>query len=326
MSRLRKLLSGWLAPPDPEPAPDPGPEPEPEERELARRIPATPGRELAVALLLVAAAVMFAAFVVAYALGASVQLLGGTLGGGLALVAAALVTAGRAVVLQLVLDEPRPPAGVGDGAEAAAASVREGGEGLSRRRLLGIAGGAAAATLGAAALVPVLSTAEGKGGETGSSPWREGTPVVDEQGRPVRADQLEIGSFLTGFPRGADPRELGSPIVLCAVDPSQLHPPADRRGWDVNGIQAFSKICTHAGCAVAMLRYPVDAQIEPGPALVCPCHYSTFDVLHGAEVVFGPAGRPLPQLPLRLAADGTLEAAGPMSGPVGPAWWGVSES
>ena len=177
-----------------------------------RRTPATPGRELAVAVLLVAAAVLFAAFVVAYALGASIQLLGVTLGGGLALVAAALITAGRAVVLQLVLDEQRPQAGEGDSAEAAAASVREGGEGLSRRRLLGIAGGAAAATLGAAALVPVLSAAEGKGGETGSSPWREGTPVVDEQGRPVRADQLEIGSFLTAFPEGADPRELGSPI------------------------------------------------------------------------------------------------------------------
>ena len=39
--------------------------------------------------------------------------------------------------------------------------------------------------------------------------------------------------------------------------------------------------------------------------------------------MFGPAGRPLPQLPLRIAADGTLEAAGPMSGPVGPAWWGL---
>ncbi|HVI20131.1 MAG TPA: Rieske (2Fe-2S) protein, partial [Gaiellales bacterium] len=174
--------------------------------------------------------------------------------------------------------------------------------------------------------VPVFSAAEGKGGATGSSPWRAGTPLVDERGLPVRAVQLEIGSFLTAFPQGADPRELGSPVVVCAVDPSALRPAPDRRGWDVHGIQAFSKICTHAGCAVAMLRYPSDGQVEPGPALVCPCHYSTFDVLHGADVVFGPAGRPLPQLPLRLAADGTLEAAGAMSGPVGPAWWGVSES
>ena len=82
-----------------------------QERELVRRSPATPRRELAVAVLLVAAAVLFAAFVAAYALGASTQVLGVTLGGGLALVAAALITAGKAVVLQLVLDEPRPQAG-----------------------------------------------------------------------------------------------------------------------------------------------------------------------------------------------------------------------
>jgi ubiquinol-cytochrome c reductase iron-sulfur subunit len=327
VSRLRKLLAAWLAPPDAEPAePAPDPEPEPQERELVRRTPATPGRELAVAALLVGATALFAAFVVAYALGASTQVFGVTLGGGLALVAAALIAAGRTVALQVVLDEPRPETGESDSAETAAATLREGGEGISRRRLLGMAGGAAAATLGAAAVVPVLSAAEGKGGATGSSPWRAGTPLVDEQGRPVRADQVEVGSFLTAFPQGADPRELGSPVVVCAVDPAQLHPAADRSGWDVDGIQAFSKICTHAGCAVAMLRYPLDGQVEPGPALVCPCHYSTFDVLHGADVVFGPAGRPLPQLPLRLAADGTLEAGGPMSGPVGPAWWGVGES
>jgi ubiquinol-cytochrome c reductase iron-sulfur subunit len=89
---------------------------------------------------------------------------------------------------------------------------------------------------------------------------------------------------------------------------------------------AYSKICTHAGCAIALFRAPLYPDRSPGYALVCPCHYSTFDVLHGADLVFGPAGRPLPQLPLRLAADGTLAAAGPMSGPVGPAWWGVSEN
>jgi ubiquinol-cytochrome c reductase iron-sulfur subunit len=62
-----------------------------------------------------------------------------------------------------------------------------------------------------------------------------------------------------------------------------------------------------------------------GPALVCPCHYSTFDVLDGGSVEFGPAGRSLPQLPLQIDAAGVLLAAGPMSGPVGPSWWGDSK-
>jgi ubiquinol-cytochrome c reductase iron-sulfur subunit len=66
--------------------------------------------------------------------------------------------------------------------------------------------------------------------------------------------------------------------------------------------------------------YPDNA---PGPALVCPCHYSTFDITQGGRVVFGPAGRPLPQLPLMVAGDGSLLAAGQLSGDVGPAWTGV---
>jgi ubiquinol-cytochrome c reductase iron-sulfur subunit len=86
---------------------------------------------------------------------------------------------------------------------------------------------------------------------------------------------------------------------------------------------AYSKICTHAGCAVSLFRYPTFEERSSPPALVCPCHYSTFDVRHAAEVVVGPAGRPLPQLPLRIGTGRTLVAAGPLSGSVGPAWWGT---
>src|SRR5205085_2907301 len=90
-----------------------------------------------------------------------------------------------------------------------------------------------------------------------------------------------------------------------------------------HGIVAYSKICTHAGCAVALYRKPTFPTVEPRPALVCPCHYSTFDPARGAKVLFGPAGRPLPQLPLFVGPSGELRAAGNLSGPVGPAWWGV---
>ncbi len=40
-------------------------------------------------------------------------------------------------------------------------------------------------------------------------------------------------------------------------------------------------------------------------------------------MLFGPAGRPLPQLPLTIDADRKLRAAGDCSGPAGPGWWGV---
>jgi ubiquinol-cytochrome c reductase iron-sulfur subunit len=112
--------------------------------------------------------------------------------------------------------------------------------------------------------------------------------------------------------------------VLVRVDPPELRLPPGRRAWAPGGLVAFSKVCTHAGCAVALYRVPTSEPTSSPPGLVCPCHYSTFDPRRAGAVAFGPAGRALPQLPLRVAADGTVEAAGPMSGPIGPAWWGVS--
>jgi ubiquinol-cytochrome c reductase iron-sulfur subunit len=55
--------------------------------------------------------------------------------------------------------------------------------------------------------------------------------------------------------------------------------------------------------------------------LLCPCHQSTFDVLRGAEPVFGPATRSLPQLPLGLDDEGYVIATADFSGPVGPGFW-----
>ena len=55
--------------------------------------------------------------------------------------------------------------------------------------------------------------------------------------------------------------------------------------------------------------------------LACPCHQSTFDLLDGAKPVAGPAGRPLPQLPLAIDKDGYLVAQRDFTEPVGPGFW-----
>ena len=86
------------------------------------------------------------------------------------------------------------------------------------------------------------------------------------------------------------------------------------RGLGPEGLLAFSKVCTHAGCPVGL--YDVDTR-----TLLCPCHQSAFDVLRGAVPISGPAAWPLPQLPLKVTGDGTVEADGPLSAPVGPGWW-----
>ena len=41
----------------------------------------------------------------------------------------------------------------------------------------------------------------------------------------------------------------------------------------------------------------------------------------GAKVVFGPAARPLPQLPLQVDAEGYLVAQSDFTEPVGPSFW-----
>ncbi len=141
---------------------------------------------------------------------------------------------------------------------------------------------------------------------------------------PVRAADLEVGSFLTAFADGADKEQLATSVVVVRVLPDELELPPERADWAPEGLLAFSKICTHAQCAISLFRYPLFAERSPGPALVCPCHYSTFDVLKGGERIFGPAVRALPQLPLKIEA-GRLHAAGDFSGPVGASWGRVRE-
>jgi ubiquinol-cytochrome c reductase iron-sulfur subunit len=288
----------------------------------------SPRAELAVAALLSVAAAAAVGFVVAYAGGADTQLLGLGIGLALLLASAALVIAAKAVVVQEERVEERPAYAQPEGGDPEAVArldetVRSGAAGISRRRLLGAAAGAAGAALGAAALVPIASLGPAVGDRLRTSPWRSGVRLVDEEGQPVAESQLETGSFLTAFAEGADKEELAAAVVVVRVRPDELELPPERRSWAPRGILAFSKICTHAGCAVNLFRKPLYPPVEPGPALVCPCHYSTFDVLRGAAVTFGPAGRPLPQLPLSIDAHGQLVASGPLSGNVGPAWSGV---
>lgn len=279
--------------------------------------------ERAVMVLLALAAVAAAMFVIAYALEWSTQILGIALGVALVLIAAALIVAGKRVTTQGDVVDERPRLGDRGEERQLELEVERGGKGVSRRGVL-LGGAAATGTaLGAALVVPIASLGPKPGDAIGASPWRRGTKVIDENGVHLTPDDIKVGGFITGYPEGSDPRELGSVIVLVRLRPEELDLPADRSDWDVDGVLAFSKICTHAGCTINLFRYPLYEPTSPGPALVCPCHYSTFDVTTGGNRIFGPAGRSLPQLPLEKDGEGRLVAAGDMSGPIGPSWWGV---
>jgi ubiquinol-cytochrome c reductase iron-sulfur subunit len=272
-----------------------------------REVPRDPRAELIVAGLLATAGLCAFGFAVALALEAGTQVLGLALGGALAPLAIALILAGKRVVVQEVAVEERVPM-VDPEAEADVARVVGSlAEGISRRRLLARAAGLAGCGLAAAVAVPAASLGPGAG-TLETSPWRRGIRLVTTEGRPLRAEDIPLGGFDTAYPEGADPRELGSPVVVVHIE---------------EGLRAFSKICTHAGCAVSLFRYPVSEPTSSGPALVCPCHYSTFDVRSAGQPVFGPAARALPSLPIAADHSGDLRALSGFSGSVGPSWWRV---
>jgi ubiquinol-cytochrome c reductase iron-sulfur subunit len=297
--------------------------PAPRERIVARA-DAHPRTELVVVALLLTAGASAAFATVAYGVGWSTQAFGGALAAALALFATALVVAAKTFIPTEELDEAYPPAANPEEQDAVSRIVHESTDGITRKRLLGGAAGIAGTALGVALVAPAVSL--GPVFDTSrlnASPWRRGRPLVDEEGRPVIADDIGPGTFYTAFPAGADRKDIAAPVILVRLDPRELRLPPGRATWAPEGIVAYSKICTHAGCAIALYRNPLFVPTEPKRALVCPCHYSTFDPAAGGKVLFGPAGRPLPQLPLAIRADRHLVAAGDYAGPPGPAWWGV---
>jgi ubiquinol-cytochrome c reductase iron-sulfur subunit len=320
LALLRGVLRGLRDPtlPDREAAEDVDP------RE--RRVPRDPKAELAVAVLLALGGVLAAAFGVLLVAHPQTQLLGGVLAAGLACLGIALGLASQRVVVQEVAVEERHPPDP-DEDVTLVDELEHGGEGITRRRVL--IGGATVAGCGlvAAAALPVTALGPALGDAPNRTPWRRGTRLVDPRtGEPITADELAVGSFQAALAEGASRRDLGAPVVVVRVRPDELQLPPERRAWAPEGLLAFSQICTHAACAVTLFRYPVNEPTSKGPALVCPCHYSTFDVTRAAKPIFGPAVRALPQLPLAVARDRTLVAAGPLSGSVGPSYWGVKPS
>ncbi len=253
------------------------------------------------------------------------ELLGLCLGLSLVCIGIAFTVVAKRLVVTEELEEDYPQSNPEQQSEVTAI-IHDSGSRITRKRLLLGASVATGGALGLAAATPVLSL--GPVWDTAPldrTPWRRGTRVVDENGTPIAAADVEQRTFYTGFPEGADPENIGSPLVIVRLDPAKLELPAGRAGWAPYGILAYSKICTHAGCAVALYRKPTDPQLEPTSALVCPCHYSTFDPYTGGTVTYGPAGRPLPQLPLEVDSEGNLRAGGNFSARVGPSWWAVRE-
>jgi ubiquinol-cytochrome c reductase iron-sulfur subunit len=202
-------------------------------------------------------------------------------------------------------------------------TVKEGAgaAGLGRRplikRTLGLA-------LGLSGLTPILLLRDlgplPKDDLTKTS-WKAGTRLVTDPGdRPIKASDLEVGAVAQTLPELPEGQErtlndIGKDaVLLIRLRPEDFNLDEERLSWTHEGIIAFSKICSHMGCAVALYE-------QQTKHLLCPCHQSTFDVTRAAKVIFGPAARPLPQLAITVDAEGYLVAQAPFSEPVGPSFW-----
>jgi len=157
--------------------------------------------------------------------------------------------------------------------------------------------------------------------------WSPGRRLlVQGTNQPITPAQFSApGSMITIVPDGYEDDQdalTKAAVILIKFRPGELHIPTRHQGstlvgtmnWTVDNIVAYSKICTHVGCPVALYE-------QTTHHILCPCHQSTFEATTGATVIFGPAARPLPQLPLTTDSSGFLVARRDFTEPVGPSFW-----
>ena len=193
--------------------------------------------------------------------------------------------------------------------------------GLGRRSLIKRSMGLALGLVGLSPILLLRDLGPLPGNELNETNWKKGTRLVTDPGdRPIKPSDLEVGGvaqvqpeFPVGKVRHLDDIAKDS-VLLIRIRPEEFNLDPERLSWTYEGIIAFSKICSHMGCAVALYE-------QTTKHLLCPCHQSTFDVTRAAKVIFGPAARPLPQLAITVDSEGYLVAQAPFNEAVGPSFW-----
>ena len=276
--------------------------------------------------------------------GASTVALGTTLGMALLLIGIGIIQWARKLMTDHEIIEMRHPARSSDSDRAETLeALRVGTEesGIARRPLIrnSLIGSVGLLGIPAVVLLRDLGPTPGEiaseqpyeGAGLANTVWADGMRVVrDVVGTPIRIADLEIGDLVNGTAAAMfETNEEGeyliegterlvanskAAVIVVRMEPDEIEPVEGRENWSLEGVICYSKICTHVGCPISLYERTTHH-------VLCPCHQSTFDLADGADVIFGPAARPLPQLPLAVDDEGYLVAQSDFDEPVGPSFW-----
>ncbi|TXL62804.1 cytochrome bc1 complex Rieske iron-sulfur subunit [Aeromicrobium terrae] len=246
--------------------------------------------------------------------------LGATFGGGLLLIGVGIIQWAKKLMGDHEIVEERHPSASSDEDRTAVmidvnAGLNE--SGIARRPMIR---NSLLLSLGALGL-PVIVALRDLGPlphDQRRTVWKKGMRVVnDVSGTPIKPEQLQVGQLVNAEPailfeedadgervlHGTEALQVKSKaaVIVVRMRPEDITPSKGRENWGVDGILCYSKICTHVGCPISLWE-------QQTHHLLCPCHQSTFDLADNGKVIFGPAHRPLPQLPLGVDSEGYLIA------------------
>lgn len=212
------------------------------------------------------------------------------------------------------VEERHAPSGQPAERAAAEEAVEEGAERVGRRSLLGRLLAAGLGAVGLSSLAPLASLGPRPLPEDVTTGWEAGLRLVRRDHTPVHRDDVPVGGAIPVYPEGVERRSDSQVMLIHVVPDGEVELTSGRSEWTVAGHIAFSRLCTHMGCSVGLYQ-------SESRSLVCPCHQSAFQVQDGGRPRFGPATRPLPQLPIDTDEEGFLVATGGFDRPVGTASW-----
>ena len=266
--------------------------------------------------------------------GASNVILGLSLGLALLSIGVGAIQWARKLMSDVEIVEHRHPIASSEEARTEAVTALSQGisdSGIGRRPLVRNTLIGAVGMLGLPVIVALRDLGPLPGSKLSHTVWDRGMRVVNDiAGTPITPDDLQIGQLVNAEPvvffenkPDGTPKFEGTEllqakakaaVILVRMRPQDIHPSKGRENWGVDGILCFSKICTHVGCPISLWE-------QQTHHLLCPCHQSTFDLANNGKVIFGPAARPLPQLPIMVDSEGYLVAKSDFHEPVGPSFW-----